>query len=500
MALEERMSLFPTLADHARLVAMRDCSAAVNRLSGQYVVLSPVAGAVLAMCNGSISLERIVRICSESLPRSLGVDQHYVAQALEKCEAYLVWNPTPRETDWKYHPPDFLSEPRPKAGYRNLPLEKPLVMTLVLTNRCNQRCVYCFRAAGPKWQGEFSRDEVFAVIEQAAEMGLKHCSLTGGEPTLHADFVDIVVRMLERDIYPYVSTNGTCVSEADLSELRAAGLETIQFSLDAGTRELYERMVGVGGHFDRVLDAIAAAKRLGFTVRVKGVVTALNSQGIGDLFAVCAERGVDYVFVEAFSPGLRGRGSRELLVPHEVAVEVQSAVEQARERFSSRMTIPPFTVPGKWAGPDNIIYCGGMYSSFIVQPDGTVCACEQVCEPALCFGNVREHPLAELWGSERVLRFLNPDLSNVPEPCRSCEQLSHCRTGCFNYSLQYSDELYSPDPRCWKVDLGQDNPLLLDEQPAATPPVARTSAPSALRARPCGQVETWNTRPVAGSP
>jgi pyrroloquinoline quinone biosynthesis protein E len=268
--------------------------------------------------------------------------------------------------------------------------------------------------------------------------------------------------MLQKDIYPYISTNGTCISEVTLSRLKQAGLETIQFSLDTGKPDLYDKMMGVSGYFEKVLNTIKFAKSAGYIVNVKGVVTRLNAQTIGNLFDICADLGVDFVSVEAFSPGLHGRGNRDLLLTHKLAMKVKSLIEKASRLYSNRMLVAPFTVPKKWTGPADIIYCGGMYTAFVVQPDGSVCACEQVNDVSMNFGNIRDNPLTKIWASTRVLEFLNPDQSKVAEPCKSCKHFRRCRSGCFNYSLMYSDELYSPDPRCWKIKMGRDNPLKLE--------------------------------------
>jgi len=96
-----------------------------------------------------------------------------------------------------------------------------------------------------------------------------------------------------------------------------------------------------------------------------------------------------------------------------------------------------------------------------VQSDGTIGVCEQANHPELNFGNIREKKLQEIWSSREVIAFLNPDKTSVKEPCKSCEDFDKCRSGCFNFSLQYSENLFDPDPRCWKVNLGAKDPLRL---------------------------------------
>lgn len=453
------MGGFPALLGNARLVRMKNCCALIDRIRGDYVMLHPFAGAVLAMCNGSMSLENILETCAKAFSTS-SMSEDFVRRTLERCERFIGWESQQEKSEWRYYPPDFLYEPVSRKDDYNFPLEKPLAMTLSLTNECNMRCIYCFRAAGSRLRNELSKKELFGLVDQAAKMELKYCSLTGGEPTLHPDFEEVAIRMLRNDIYPYISTNGTRLSETTLSRLKHAGLETMQFSLDAGEPPLFDKIVGVPGYFKKVLEAIKMTKRLGYRVFIKAVATPFNASKIGGLFSTCADLGVDFILVEAFSPGLHGSGNKKLLLSHDLALQVRSMVEEAQQSFSGSMAIAPFAVPKKWSGPEDIIYCGGMYTAFVVQSDGTVSACEQVNTAPLCFGNIREKPLSEIWTSMRVLEFLNPNQAKVQEPCGSCKHFRRCRSGCFNYSLQYSSDLYAPDPRCWKAKLGKSNPLM----------------------------------------
>ena len=180
-----------------------------------------------------------------------------------------------------------------------------------------------------------------------------------------------------------------------------------------------------------------------------------------NLFETCSNLKVDYIFLEPFSPGLNGRGNKNLNLSVSTSQNVQEFIRHYIESYSGQMTIIPFTPQTKWYTTDDIIYCGGMYTSFIVQSDGTIGVCEQASHPLLNFGNIKEQSLQGIWNSQEVIKFLNPDKSIIKDPCGSCESFNKCRSGCFNYSLQYSDDLYAPDPRCWKADLGEVNPLRL---------------------------------------
>lgn len=457
------LNKYPVLSDNARIIKMSDCCVLIDRLYGSYVILEPVSAVIIAMFNGAVPLNKVYQIVHSILPQNYNTPDKLVDIALEKCKDYFYWSDEPVKQYWRYNPSDFLYKSEKRMTDKLLPLEKPLQMTLVLTNECNFKCVYCFRSAEEKWEDELSLEEIYSLIDQAAELEVKYCSLTGGEPTLHPHFGDVVIRMLERDIYPYISTNGSVISEKTLQNLYEAGLQTIQFSMDSAEPEIFNKMIGVTGYYENLINAIKSAKKLGYIVRVKGVISNLNADYIESMLSTCDSLGVDYLFFEPFSPGLDGRGNKNLLLTYDQALKVQNLIDNALKTNKNKTNVMQFKIPEKWHNSEDIVYCGGMYTSFIVQSDGTVGVCEQANHPYLRFGNIKKDKITDIWNSEAVLSFLNPDKSKIKAPCRTCEDFEKCRSGCFNYQLQYTPNLFSPDPRCWKVNLGEKDPLALSK-------------------------------------
>ncbi len=467
---EDIFKKFPNLKPTTRLIKMKNCCAALNRHTGEYIILTPDSAAVLAMCNGGISIKKIIQIINENIYKedSLQTIEDLVFTTLEKNSGYFFLESEAVNTSWRYNPADFIYDPEKKPQDILLPLEKPLQMTLVLTNECNFECIYCFRSAKDKWENELSLQEIYDLIDQAADMGLKYCSLTGGEPTMHPYFEDVVIRFLEKDIYPYISSNGIFVTKKMLKKLKDAGLETFQFSLDSCDDDIFDVMVGKKNLLYKVLDSIKTAKELGYEVRIKGVLTELNAKSIEKLYEVCAELEVDSVFFEEFSPGLDGRGNKELIVSEETALYIEKLSLKCAEKYKDKTYIIPFEKSQKWKTADDIIYCGGLYTSFIVQSDGTVGVCEQANHEKLRFGNIRDKKLGQIWNSPEVIKFLNPDKKLLSQPCRDCEYFDKCRSGCYNFSLQFSEDLFDPDPRCWQVNLEEKDPLKLNKKLVAS--------------------------------
>src|SRR4030095_7190721 len=72
----------------------------------------------------------------------------------------------------------------------------PFSAMIEISDRCNEVCVHCYQIQGRK--GEMSTEEIKTVLDELADMGVLFLTLSGGEPTLRKDFLDIVRHARER--------------------------------------------------------------------------------------------------------------------------------------------------------------------------------------------------------------------------------------------------------------------------------------------------------------
>jgi GTP 3',8-cyclase len=149
-----------------------------------------------------------------------------------------------------------------------------------LTDRCSLRCTYCMPAEGLPWlPGDqmLSTPELLRLIRIATELGIEQVRLTGGEPLLRPDVVDVVAAVGALPQRPEVSltTNGIRLP-ALAARLADAGLDRVNISLDTLQRERFNAMTRRDRLVD-VLAGIAAAKAAGLepvkinTVLMRGV-------------------------------------------------------------------------------------------------------------------------------------------------------------------------------------------------------------------------------------
>src|SRR5918997_3696688 len=140
-------------------------------------------------------------------------------------------------------------------------------LRISLTDRCNFRCVYCMPEHGAHFapREELLRDdELLRVVRAAAAVGFEKIRLTGGEPTIRRNLVELVGGIAATPGISEISMTTNALRLAQQAEaLRAAGLTRVNISIDSLNADKF-RSITRGGDLRRVWEGIEAAERAGF--------------------------------------------------------------------------------------------------------------------------------------------------------------------------------------------------------------------------------------------
>ncbi len=215
---------------------------------------------------------------------------------------------------------------------------RPLThLRLMVTWRCNYRCFFC-HSEGYEARGggrEIGVDEVAVVAEAASRIGVNDYKLTGGEPLLRRDIVELVEAIMEHGGRPRVSitTNGSLLAGV-AARLAEGGVDHVNVSLHAMSPELYRRITGVDA-LDRVVEGVREAWSHGLRVKVNFVL--LRGVNEDELLKVLdfAER---YCYrlqvIELYPVGRAVRGFEEYYLPGTYVYRVlEGRVDRVRYRL-----------------------------------------------------------------------------------------------------------------------------------------------------------------------
>jgi radical SAM protein with 4Fe4S-binding SPASM domain len=369
---------------------------------------------------------------------------------------------------------------------------RPYVVSWNLTYRCNLACEHCYLDAGGTPlvgtenfadRSELGTEECFRVIDEIAAFAPECLTiLTGGEPLLRRDILDIVRRAAERGLWVVVGTNGVRITENVARRLADAGARGLSLSLDALDPDRHDRFRKVRGAWRNTVEGAEILNRTGLPFIVQ---TTAGSHNLGELeaiadfahdrlaakvwnlyFLVPTGRGQ---FVSDITPAqydevlaslyrIQRKYDRRMLVnakcaPHYIKTVLENTGAQAdpiptdarlRQGYGGQAesVMPPGlssirTYSGGAGGcPAGTHYMG-------IRPNGDVTPCPYL--PVFA-GTLRSASLADLWTSSELFAGIRRRTS-LGGRCGECEMNGHCG-GCRARAYGMTGDVMAEDPLC----------------------------------------------------
>ena len=178
--------------------------------------------------------------------------------------------------------------------------ERPIIsLRISITNRCNVNCIYCHHDGMLDSSSEMTPDEIYEICRIAKLIGVEKIRLSGGEPLVRPDIVEIVEKVASLDFRDIsITTNGIFLDKY-AQNLRDAGLDRINVSLDTLNPETYKNIVGKNV-LERVKSGIIKSCEVGmYPVKINMVVmNNINHNDIDEMFEFTKEHGVILQLIE----------------------------------------------------------------------------------------------------------------------------------------------------------------------------------------------------------
>lgn len=199
-------------------------------------------------------------------------------------------------------------------------------LRISITDKCNLGCVYCMPGQRPapfKESEVLTGEEIIRIARIASTMGVRQFRLTGGEPLLRQDIMEIIRGIAAtgvRDVS--LTTNGMFLAER-AEALCDAGLGRLNISLDSLKPDRYREMTG-GGDLERVLRGIEEAKRLGLDpIKINMVpIRGMNDDEIVEFARRTMDETVHIRFIEFMPSGSREAWGRDRCITSEEARKI----------------------------------------------------------------------------------------------------------------------------------------------------------------------------------
>lgn len=290
----------------------------------------------------------------------------------------------------------------------------PISVAFTITSKCNYKCRHCYNNSGDDIYKDMSDEELLDVTEQICELRPLSVCLCGGEPLIRGEIVYKIAKKLSDNCgIVNLVTNGSTINEKVLDKLKAAGINTIQISLDGSTPFMHNNIRLNKDAFDMAVNAIRLSKEKGFRVAVSCCPNKLNRYSTRDIAKLVYELGADELrFMPLILMG-RGADMQNLELSSDEYLLLQQEIENLKNIYRNK------ELNISWGDPIDHLYRMPVNAqndistySLEIRFDGKLTISTYL---PIVVGDVKKHKLREywyfgynkIWKDERILKYVS---------------------------------------------------------------------------------------------
>ena len=325
---------------------------------------------------------------------------------------------------------------------------RPYTLVAELTYRCPLGCGYCSNPLElARHADELDTSAWAQVFADAAALGVLQVNLTGGEPLVRPDLEALVAAAHGRGLYLNLITSGIPVDAARLARLKAAGLDSVQLSIQ-DTDPRGAAWIAGRDDLEAKLEVAAAVRALALPLTLNVVLHRGNIARVAEFVALAERCGAERLELANTQYLGWALANRDALLPSRAAIDgARAEAAAARARLRGKMEVL-FVRPDYYADRPRACMDGWARRYLVVTPDGLVLPCQQALSIAgLTFETVRARPLAAIWTDSPALAAYRGD-AWMPEPCRTCDERGADFGGCRCQAFALTGDAGATDPAC----------------------------------------------------
>jgi len=313
---------------------------------------------------------------------------------------------------------------------------------LEATKRCNLNCVHCYN---PQTSiQELETEEIYRAISDIRGLGALKIRITGGEPFMRKDLLDIIDKIHSSMIDFSIFTNGRLIKKEHIKELSFYNPEFIAVSIDSINANEYRSIRNSDNK--KVLDNLEKMLNEGIRTRANIVLfKGINDsyQSIRNTLDYLKNLGMEKNDISFDEVVPEGRGGKIPIYNSREKVEIMIKISELYKKvFGADLLIK--TSEGQKRRINS--YCGLGESFFYLGSDGTVSLCPMLNFGEYIIGNVHQKALNDIWENSSLLNYFRRNEHIKDSECENCQALDICAGGCKAKSLFFNGFINAPDP------------------------------------------------------
>lgn len=318
---------------------------------------------------------------------------------------------------------------------------------VLITNDCNLNCSICIRANSAAKTQEMSL-EAFKEMLQSNNFEEDDLIITGGEPTKHKQFSDIVKYACENVNNVYVTTNGTM--DYYINDLSDYDNLSFQVSLDGD--ELSNDLIRGTGVYAKICRTLGKFEEVGINYSVASVVSKKNIESIKNLIPSLSGLRIMKYWRISYEMPFGNAGFEDMLLADEWNNFVDEMIKKARCHLKIKKIYPLELYDKRIRETETLKVnnkrsnnCGSGRDKLYIYPDLNVYSC--TCLSDFSLGSLNKLSLNEIKNGTEINKFKNYEIE-LDIPCNDCRYLLFCNGGCIGMSYHYFGKLGKGDIRC----------------------------------------------------
>ena len=409
---------------------------AVNHKNGQTKILNKKQFYVLKSCDGETNFNSLafLPIHLEILERLIQFNIVCRCKKQEKIELFQYY---------KY-------------------IDIPFIKTIqwCITGKCNLKCIHCFMESPSGKYGEPSFESIKILIDQFEEANVINVALTGGEPFLRQDIMDIVSLLKEKRIHiEHIFTNGLLVTNKHLQKFKELDIfPSFQISFDGVGKHDYMR--GTKGVEHTVINAIQQIQKAGFHVIVSTSIDKRSIDCLISTYELMRQLKVKSWRISTPQESGNWKGNQTALSLEELNRELhiiwkrwnddkQPFAIQLGGFFSGKKGDKNPILNKKFTAAS--IDCKTCKEQAYLLPNGTLLPCAGYVDSIIekTMPSLFENHLLDVWKCSNLYDIANltkQDILKENKECRDCEVFSECGSGCRASALVETGKILQKDP------------------------------------------------------
>ncbi len=309
----------------------------------------------------------------------------------------------------------------------------PFYVQFELTEKCNNKCYFCYNPLGHVTGNELTTNQVKNILEQLREMSVFRINFNGGEPLTRKDIKEIIKYAYNLGFELHMNTNSTLVTD-DMAEFISHYMRSVCTSILHSNETEHDRMTGRVGAYQDVIRGIKIWRRHGVHVEVNVCTSSENYTDIYNIGKLCSE--LDCYALCSTRYILNDSKNKNMLLDSKMTMELIDTLMKVKEDFPS---ISDVSLPGPvpYCEVDKTYYeklrilnipCQYGYGLARISPVGKVTPCT-ISDDVI--GDLNDISFAEIWKAEGWAKYEH--LCHIPKGCQECSEIKRCKGGCVVY-------------------------------------------------------------------